>query len=622
MVTICRKSVAGAFAALLLGGQNVSVLAQSSATGVGASTDPSAQLRPAINGSSAPATSTNGALRGPVSGNSSSGATGGAVPGPVLPQSKLQDNLSVSGASGAVDADFAKHKADLSAQHNSQPVVPPTQASGQHGAVVLAAPSTSNGPSAATDHPMQGDEITLGRPALQALVSINDYLNPFRLDSQNAQSMNLRDALKVGIDQNLDLAISHTVTKQRQLAYYSTLGNFLPDPTLGFSEYFLDGKINLPGSFLSSARPPGAGGSSNTTISLDRPFLIMHAGFQYYVYRGGSIVFGAMQAKHNYSASEHQERASLSDTLMSVTQNYYNLVLAEALLQIRIQAVRTSEEQLRQNTDRFESGLATNLDVLQSKTQLARDQQALVDQQIARRSAAIALATSLNADLGSDLIPVEQTVRKVRLVDPRLSVGDLLQIAIDHRPELRQYEELRLAAKKAIIVSGSNLQPTVGLSGNIYGIGPPSNVSSLFVFAVNANWQLKGFGTVDSFAVQQSRWQARQASLQSQKELQTVLGQVRNSLLQSLDKERNIEQAGSEVSSAVEELRLAQLRKEHGVGTNLDIITAQRDYTQALIDKAQAIINFNIAQAQLVHDVGLTSIDALSSGRLLTKEKI
>jgi outer membrane protein TolC len=567
--------------------------------------------------------STNGDLHGPLSGNAPASAAGGAAPGVVLPSQKPQGNLSVSGATGAVDADFAKHKADLSAQRNSQPVVPPTQASGQHGAVVLAAPAAAAGPSAATDHPMQGEEITLGRPALQALVSINDYLNPFRLDSQNAQSMNLRDALKVGIDQNLDLAISHTMTKQRQLAYYSTMGNFLPDPTLGFSEYFLDGKINLPGSFLSSARPAGApGGSSNTTINLDRPFIIMHAGFQYYVYRGGSIVFGAMQAKHNYRATEHQERASLSDTLMSVTQNYYNLVLAEALLQIRIQAVRTSEEQLRQNTDRFESGLATNLDVLQSKTQLARDRQALVDQQVARRSTAIALATSLNADLGSDLIPVEQTVRKVRLVDPRLSVGDLLQIAIDHRPELRQYEELRLAAKKAIIVSGSNLQPKVGLSGNIYGIGPPSNVSSLFVFAVNANWQLKGFGTVDSFAVQQSRWQARQASLQCQKELQTVLGQVRNSLLQSLDKEKNIEQAGAEVSSAVEELRLAQLRKEHGVGTNLDIITAQRDYTQALIDKAQAIINFNIAQAQLVHDVGLTSIDALSSGRLLTKEKI
>jgi outer membrane protein TolC len=54
---------------------------------------------------------------------------------------------------------------------------------------------------------------------------------------------------------------------------------------------------------------------------------------------------------------------------------------------------------------------------------------------------------------------------------------------------------------------------------------------------------------------------------------------------------------------------------------NLDIITAQRDYTQARVDKAQALINFNIAQAQRVHDVGLISTSALTSGRLLSKSR-
>ncbi|WP_421020655.1 TolC family protein, partial [Klebsiella pneumoniae] len=65
-----------------------------------------------------------------------------------------------------------------------------------------------------------------------------------------------------------------------------------------------------------------------------------------------------------------------------------------------------------------------------------------------------------------------------------------------------------------------------------------------------------------------------------------------------LDKERNIEEASNEVASSLEELRLAELRTTNGLGINLDIITAQRDYTQALVDKAQAMINFDIAQAQ------------------------
>ncbi|MBX9724763.1 MAG: TolC family protein, partial [Candidatus Obscuribacterales bacterium] len=97
---------------------------------------------------------------------------------------------------------------------------------------------------------------------------------------------------------------------------------------------------------------------------------------------------------------------------------------------------------------------------------------------------------------------------------------------------------------------------------------------------------------------------------------------VRNSYLQILDKERNIEESSAGVQSSLEELRLAELRKSSGLGSNIDIITGQRDYTQALVDQAQAIINFDIAQAQLVHDMGLISTSSLTSGRLLSKAQL
>jgi outer membrane protein TolC len=531
--------------------------------------------------------------------------------------------------------DFETHKEAALLQQKSVNKPAPSGASGEKSPAVFTTPPVGTvGPSEAANSTVALDEIQLNVTKLQSLITVNNYLNPFQLDATTANTINLRQSLITGLEQNLDLAISRTNTKQRQFAYFSSLGNFLPDPTFGYSDYLTSGRIGLPVSAASlfggsSATTLGATGgtavsglsssSGTSTIRVHHPFEIMHAGMEFYAYRGGSVLFGALQSRHNYRAAKHQEKASLSDTLMTITQNYYNLVLAEALLQIRIDAVRTSEEQLRRNLDRFHSGLATNLDVLQSRTQLSRDRQALVDQQISRRSASISLSTSLNVDLGLDLKPVELVVKKVRLVDPRLNVSDILQLAIDNRPELKQYEELRLAAKRSIMVAAANLQPSVLLSGNAYGIGPPSNVQALGVFAINANWRLRGFGTVDGFDVQQARWQARQASLQSQKQLQTVLSQVRNSYLQILDKEKNIEQASDEVNSSLEELRLAELRKSSGLGLNLDIITAQRDYTQALVDKAQAIINFDIAQAQLVHDTGLISVDALTSNRLLSK---
>jgi outer membrane protein len=537
-------------------------------------------------------------------------------------------------ATAAIDTDFAKHKATTAAIKRGFPSEPSGASTDKTPAVLTKDAPAGPGPSAVTSNSDRLDEIELNHPPLQSLISVNNYLNPFQLDATTSGVMSLREVLLYGLEQNLDVAISRTNSKAYQNAFYSSLGNFLPDPTFGYSDYFTSGRIGFPvavsqlfgssalatASATSSTSAAGLSSNSNTTtIRVHHPFEIMHGGVDFYAYRGGSILFGALQAKHNYKAAKLQEKASLRDMLMTVTQNYYNLVLAEALLQIRIQAVRTSNEQLRRNLDRFHSGLATNLDVLQSRTQLSRDRQNLVDQQTNRRSSSISLAQSLYMNLGEDIIPVELNVKKVRLVDPRLNIADFLQLAIDNRPELKQYEELRLAAKRAIMVAAANLQPTVLLSAAEYGIGPPSNVQGLGLFSVNINWRLKGFGTVDAFNVNQARWQARQAHLNAEKELQTVLGQVRNSYLQILDKERNIEEASNEVESSLEELRLAELRKSSGLGINLDIITAQRDYTQALVDKAQAIIQFNIAQAQLVHDMGLISVDALTAGRLLSK---
>ncbi|HMP51421.1 MAG TPA: TolC family protein, partial [Candidatus Melainabacteria bacterium] len=109
----------------------------------------------------------------------------------------------------------------------------------------------------------------------------------------------------------------------------------------------------------------------------------------------------------------------------------------------------------------------------------------------------------------------------------------------------------------------------------------------------------------------------RKAMLQSNQQLMNVLKEVRSSYLTSQTVERQIEVATKEVISSAEQLRLARVRLANGVGTNIDVINAQRDFTNALVNKADAIIAFNIAQAQLLRDIGVISRDSLTSGRLI-----
>ena len=84
---------------------------------------------------------------------------------------------------------------------------------------------------------------------------------------------------------------------------------------------------------------------------------------------------------------------------------------------------------------------------------------------------------------------------------------------------------------------------------------------------------------------------------------------MRSSFNETITTERSVDGATDEVVAAREELRLSRLRLDNGLGTNLEVLTSQRDLTQARVDQALALANFNKSQTQLLHDIGLISIE-------------
>src|SRR5262249_4503608 len=140
-------------------------------------------------------------------------------------------------------------------------------------------------------------------------------------------------------------------------------------------------------------------------------------------------------------------------------------------------------------------------------------------------------------------------------------------------------------------------------------------IQAVYTIGYQVQWKLTGLGTSHLPDIKSAKYQARQAQLESNKELNTLTNQVRHAYLNSLSTNRKLEEATTKVDSSAEELRLAQLRFQHGVGKNIDILKAQEDYTSALIENAQALVSFNVAQAKLLHDLGIISIGNLTADR-------
>ncbi len=463
--------------------------------------------------------------------------------------------------------------------------------------------------------------VQITRPTLKALIRSGNRLNPYDLESDIFQEVSLKDVLAYSQNENLDITGSRYGMLAQKYSYFAAASRFLPDINSTIGEQGINANIPIP---ISAKVQAGNGtgaitASSKTTATIIKTGITtMSSGFTFRVF-DGTVWTGTLQQRHNFRASKAGYHKTTNDTLLDVATNYYRLVLNQALLVIRTQAVEISEEQERRNTTLLASGLATNLDVLQSRAQLARDRQNLIDQQKVRRNSAISLAHLLNANMGQDLAPADELLRKVRVISKDLTVPDLIKLALAHRPELKQFDELRQAAKAGVYAASASLQPNATLGGNIYGVGTNlGNLGPAYLINLSVKWNIGGLGFTDINNIRSAKWKERQALVEANKQFQDIVEQVRTAYNDSLSAEEKIYQAIAEISAAQEELRLSRIRLDTGLGINIDVLNAQRDLTQANLNKAQAISDFNIAQAKLLHDIGLISTDNLTSGRLIT----
>jgi outer membrane protein TolC len=488
-------------------------------------------------------------------------------------------------------------------------------------AVVERTPAGQPGTSTVENNSQQF--IQLERPPLTALISVNRNLNPFGLDSAYRQRVGLRDVLIAASGENLAILSTFANLQAQKWFYRNALTDYLPNINLGFNEVGLNSIAAIPIQATAVTAATGPVTSLATQTIIRTPLTVLNSGFTWKPIQGGRLLFTALYQKHQVRALKAQLKANISDVLVNAANDYQDLIYNEALLQIRTAAMETSAEQVRQNTSLESSGLATNLDVLQAKTQVSKDRQNLVEQQRLRRAASIKLAHDLNLNLGQDLLPAENILRKVRLISPDLTINQLLMIAIDNRAELKRYEELRLAAKKQIMIARSDMLPTVSLGGNIIGLA--SNIGQMqptFLLNFGVTWKFDGLGMKSMTSAEAFRWQSRRAMLDANQQFLDVMEQVRNTYNQTITSEQAIDESTNEVISAEEELRLARMRLDNGLGTNLEVLVAQRDLTQARLDKALALINFNKAQAQLLHDIGLISVDNLSAGLIVSAANV
>jgi multidrug efflux system outer membrane protein len=318
---------------------------------------------------------------------------------------------------------------------------------------------------------------------------------------------------------------------------------------------------------------------------------------------------GASDAARAQLLATHAARETVRITLASqVVQSYFALIALDEQVNVTRRTIELRNQNLDLERHRYKAGLITdfNLRQLEAEVFAARAQLPALEQR--RTSVEVALGVLLGRSpqaIVDERIAVEREKNRLAAaVVPEGLPSDLLL----RRPDIVQAEQLLIAANAQIGVARAALFPRIALTGYL---GSESTTLGDLMSAPARVWQL-------AFALAQPIFQGgrlraevdvtnareRQALAQYQKTVQVAFGEVREALVAQA-RSREIFAAEDERAAALREtLRLARIRFENGLSSQLEVIDAERNLLQAELNRVDALRAQRAAVADLVRTLG------------------
>jgi len=321
-------------------------------------------------------------------------------------------------------------------------------------------------------------------------------------------------------------------------------------------------------------------------------------GIDYNIFDSGVNDSLIRTAENNLRIAEATLNQVRQTIRLSIVTAYYSLQNADETIRIQRKAVENTERSLRDTRARERAGVGTRFDVLQSEVQLANARQNLLNAEASQLVARRELSRQLNYP---PTIEITAADKIAPVIEWKLPLEESIVLAVRNRAELDISRLQREVARNQANTSLARLGPQVSVFTNLNtasdfrnGIG----IGTGYQIGATLNWNLYDFGRT---AARVDQFKADQATAESNFEqaARQARYDVEESYINQRSRLQQIETATLAVKNAEEALRLARLRLDAGVGTQLEVITAESDFTNADVNRVQAIIGYNQSRANL-----------------------
>jgi outer membrane protein, multidrug efflux system len=309
-------------------------------------------------------------------------------------------------------------------------------------------------------------------------------------------------------------------------------------------------------------------------------------------------------ARAQLLATEWGQRAVISSLVANVATAYFQLRALDNELEISQRTLASRQESLKLTNFLESHGSNSGLDVSQAEQLVYTASETIPDleRQIQQQENVLSVLLGENP----------QSIPRGRaLTDqpaPQIVPSGLPSELLERRPDVRQAEEMMVAANAQIGVAKASFFPNLSLTG--LG-GLESNALHKFISQPSETWYgafnvsqpvFQGGALRSQLRLARANWQ--EASLSYQQTVQNALEQVSNSLVAS-EKDREFREQQELLTQAAQQTdQLSEVLYKNGGASYLQVLTSETNYFSAELNLVQAQLNERLALVQIYQALG------------------
>jgi len=390
------------------------------------------------------------------------------------------------------------------------------------------------------------------------------------------ESLRLEDALRLALQNNglARAALAETDAADARLA--AARANLYPSIDLSSS--------------TTRTRIEGGGAIADTTQRQNG------FGLEWLLLDNGQRELRIRQSSRTAEATRQNTRETLRRVLFQTARAYYEVLRRKELLQVADTAVRRAETLLEVAKAQAEVGAAPQKDVLQAEADLANARV----QQIQARNALRLAETDLKRLIGWEAqkpLPELTAPDAPPSPDPALSVEQLWQRARLQRPDLRD-AELRLQISR-LGLDAARLNSLLRLQISARGFREyEPNSRTQGSLSIVASYPLFDGGLTRA-SLREAEASLQSAQFRLQQAERDAYAEVESALLSIREAFERLEASKIAVAAAQRNFDAAQESLREGVGTIVEVLTAQLALITAETNLVQATYDAAVAELQL-----------------------